>query len=179
MCCFWKKSRSPHESSAKVVDGNLILSLPDALNPIVWRMELGSVKSSALEVRAQDNNFLLTLKTPRGDVHDIAPYDNRDKAVAALLKVSDALEGAHGKMGTVAANTSYNAALQDKPASTGTGYKWLIALAAVILLIFLYSYLSSLTTGLTSIGEGAGTAPISSAGESGVPQSADDYLRGF
>ena len=42
-----------YTSSAKIVDGILVLSLPDAIHPVVWQMELGQSKSSALEIREQ------------------------------------------------------------------------------------------------------------------------------
>lgn len=88
-------------STAKVIDGVLILSLPDAVSPVVWQMELGQSKASALEIRnAENGQFILTLKTPRQDVLDIAAYANRDAAIKALLAASAALEKAQGQLKT-------------------------------------------------------------------------------
>lgn len=85
--------------SAKIVDGILIITLPDALRPVVWQLELGLSKSSAMEVREhEDGTFLLMLKTPRQDVQEIAPYASRDLAVRALLTISKALESAQGRL---------------------------------------------------------------------------------
>ena len=102
MTRIFKKPVNGEHSSAKVVDGNLIISLFDAINPVVWRMELGSVKASAMEVKPQsaDGSFMLILKTPRGDVHEVAPFTRRDDAVAALMSISDALQEAQGQMVT-------------------------------------------------------------------------------
>lgn len=95
-------------STAKVIDGTLILSLPDAVTPVVWQMELGQSKSSALEIRNTGNdNFTLTLKTPRQDVLEIATYNNRDQAIKALLVVSQAMEKAHGQLKSAPQPNSY------------------------------------------------------------------------
>jgi hypothetical protein len=191
---LWKKTSDDYESSAKVVDGNLILSLPDAINPIVWRMELGSVKASALEVRGQgaDGTYMLALKTPKGDVHDIAPFEKRESAVHALMRVSAALQGAEGKISPVVmmpgvAGTQTTQSLPVFQKTGGSAYKWLLALAGVLLVIFLFAYVSSLSprqaeegsatedTSATSVtGE-----PQSGTDKDGVPQSADQMLRGF
>ena len=40
-----------YQSSARVVDGKLILSFPHALTPVVWQMDLSQTKASALEVQ--------------------------------------------------------------------------------------------------------------------------------
>lgn len=87
---------SPH---AKVVDGILILSLPDAVSPVVWQMEIGQAKSSAMEVRPADNDneFSLVLKTPRADVLEIARYQKKEDAVRALMSISSAMEKAQGQ----------------------------------------------------------------------------------
>jgi len=88
-----------YASNASVVDGTLILSLPDAITPVVWRMELGHVKSSAMEVRENDDKTCtLFLKTPRGDMNDIAPFSSKAQAVRALMAVSHAMERAHGQV---------------------------------------------------------------------------------
>lgn len=186
MCKFWNKNT--YESSAQVVDGNLILTLPDAINPVIWRMELGNVRTSALEVRANDNHYLLALKTPKGDVHDIAPFESRERALHALMQVSKALGKAQGRMSAPAAanapTTAPHIIQTTAPAKSGGGLKAIIALGVVVLLIFLFSYLSSISPEAESFGtstsklEGARTLS-GGASESGVPQSADQYLQGF
>ncbi len=192
MTALWKKTNDGYESSAKVVDGNLIISLPDALNPVVWRMELGSVKASALEVRphANDGTFVLSLKTPKGDVHDVAPFDSRERAVQALMRISNAMQGASGNMvapSVAAPGVSTAQQLPSRPALSGSGtasYKWLIALGGVIVVIFLFAHLSNMAQQRASLSTAAGDQPATSitgapATESGIPQSADDALRGF
>lgn len=183
MCKFFKK-QGQYESTATVVDGNLILTLPDAINPVIWRMELGNVKSSALEIRANDNHFLLALKTPKGDVHDIAPFESRERALHALMQVSSALGKAEGKMvPPSAANTIQSAQpVYAAPAahkSSGAGYKWLAALAAVIVMIFLFSFVSGLSPDPEIMGTVTDSGASLNSGESGVPLSADDVLRGL
>ena len=92
-------------STAKVIDGVLILSLPDAITPVVWQMELGQSKSSALEIRTTDKGeFVLILKTPRQDILEIATYAQRDRAIKALMITSSAMEKAHGQLRTIPPN---------------------------------------------------------------------------
>lgn len=190
MTNIWKKGANDYESSAKVVDGNLIISLPDAVNPIVWRMELGSVKASALEVRAHatDGTFLLLLKTPKGDVHEIAPFASKELAVTALMRVSSAMQGAEGRLAPLAPASVSSVPLHapqpvfHKPDAGAV--KWLLALAGVLAVIFLFAYLAKSTPTLEAAGVPmADTATSTATGapnaESGVPQSADDVLRGF
>ena len=48
------KKQEETSASANVVDGKLILSLPEAENPVVWQMDLSSAKASALEVKKDE-----------------------------------------------------------------------------------------------------------------------------
>lgn len=185
MTGLWKKTNNDeYESSAKVVDGNLILSLPDAINPVVWRMELGSVKASALEVKTQaDGTFTLSLKTPKGEVHDIAPFQSRELAVRALMRVSAALQGAQGKISPVVTPVAPTSVTSANDKQGGSAMKWLLALGGVLVVIFLFAYLSSLAptsvegTGMSNDATSTGIGG-NAGGESGVPQSADELLRG-
>lgn len=172
-------------SSAKVIDGTLILTLPDAIRPVVWQMQLGQTKSSALEVREQNDAWVLLLKTPRADVMEIAPFDSKDKAVRALLTVSRAMEKAHGQIAP-------NSGTYPVPAiipSCGR-FSWLCNLlkgvlyaflALIILIALLVGYLR-LSQSNTDVGQA--TAPIQAemppvtAGEApvGAAISADDFL---
>lgn len=183
-----EKGANDYESSAKVVDGNLIISLPDAANPVVWRMELGSVKASALEVRKNDATgmHVLTLKTPKGELHEVAPFETRDAAVTALMRVSAALQSAEGKIAPsiVAVNPSGASARPVFQKPDGSAAKWLLALAGVLVVIFLFSYLAHIApdaeTASSAPGEETATTITGEPNvENGEPQSADKMLRGF
>lgn len=190
MSSLWKKEMDDYQSSAKVVDGNLILSLPDAINPVVWRMELGSVKASALEIRPSADNtaFLLSLKTPKGEVYDIAPYTTRDQALRALMRVSSALQSAHGRFNAPQAAPSPTQAYATGPSAAandaheGSVIKWLLTLGGVLCVISLFAYLSTLPPK-----RGESFAPTATStdtqspsnSENGIPQSADDLFKGY
>ncbi len=182
---LWNKDSNDYQSSAKVVDGNLILSLPDAINPVVWRMELGSVKASALEVRgAEDGTFLLILKTPKGEVHEIAPFAARDMAVHALMRVSTALQNAEGKIAPAGTHNVQPASIPQEKSRTSR--KWLIALGFVLLIIFLMAWGGSKVHVTDPNGNPEATLQTEpSDGETGaeapngVPMSADEMLKGF
>lgn len=176
-----------YASSAKVVDGTLILSLPDALSPVVWRMELAQVETSALEVRAQDNGtYMLTLKTPREDLHNIAPFASRGPAVKALMAASRALEQGQGRSRPVSAANDDKAA---PPAHVtynirkgGIG-KWLAVLAVIVLIVIMMNVRNHMQPPTGSLtGGGMPTASSMMGGDSparttGVPVSAEDFLR--
>ena len=180
MASFIRNLTGGFSASAKVVDGTLILSLPDAIAPVVWRMELGHVRASAIEVRAQDDGtFMLTLKTPKGDVNDIAPYATRAKAVTALVAVSKAMEQAHGEM-RPAANDGGTAAV---PAARGGSR--LASVAAGVIGLFLVIILISALMRLAPVpqidpaaGDMAGMPGLpGSAAPAGEAVSAEDFLR--
>jgi len=181
-----------YKSSAKVVDGTLILSLPGALSPVVWRWDLGQAKASALEVTEKDGVFTLILKTPRGEVQEVAPFATRVKALEALMAVSKAMENAKGQIASSNAQSqNQTAALSDEQNSSHTGLssnkalteavKWMIALFSVLAVIALFFYLSSITPdSALSPRQTASTNQTSNPQEStGVPVSADDFLGSF
>jgi hypothetical protein len=171
-------------ASARVVDGKLILSLPDAQTPVVWQMDITQTKSSALEARHDEEKgiYILTLKTPRGATVEIAPFDNRDFAVEGLMAASHALENAHGQIrrdnAATAANdqTVYTAPPSHTKSSTK---KIFLVIVAIFALLFLFNIWgsqlprtpSSVTSNISA------TADINPRESSGVAVSADDFLR--
>lgn len=174
-------------SSAKVVDGALILSLPDAVSPVVWRWNLGEAKASAIEVREGDNgHYTLILKTPRGDVQEIAPFDNKAKAMNALLAVSRAMENAHSNASYIVSNDGDKSGAAHIAAPLprsqgGDGKKLLTGIGAVVLIIVLFTWLGSVAPKRmdTNISAGASATATGNASESsGVPVSADAFLSG-
>lgn len=158
-------------SSAKVVDGSLILSLPDAKTPVVWRMALGEARAAALEVREGADAHTLVLKYPKGDTIDIAPFESKDKALGALMAVSRAMQSATGKTAGAAQPDP------ERPAG-GAGWKWLIPLILIILAVFLFSRTAALVPVDYTAGQETSTSPGGAATD-GVPQSADRFLGGM
>ena len=47
---------------AKIVESTLIVSLPNAISPIVWRWDLSDVKASAMEIVEENNAYKIVLK---------------------------------------------------------------------------------------------------------------------
>ncbi|HPQ50664.1 MAG: hypothetical protein KDJ26_06220 [Alphaproteobacteria bacterium] len=184
--------------TAKVVDGILILSLPDAMSPVVWQMEIGQSKSSALEVRPHEdgNIFSLILKTPKQDILEIARYNSRDHAVRALMTVSSAMEKAQGqiRLASLASNSSgrqygtpydYSVpALRATSQDSGRLKTYVIKpmayiSSALVLFIILFLITSSLISMFAGI-DRTSSSSVPSAGSStqNTPISAEDFLEG-
>jgi hypothetical protein len=178
-----------YAASASVIDGTLILSLPDAITPVVWRLDLGQTRASALEVRErEEGSFTLLLKTPRGDLNDIAAFATRGRAVAALMAVTRAMEQAHGQIRSFANDSeSYNPTHLPVPVrgrksknynARGQQEKgWIGGVIALALIVLLVSVIFNMgpkqLSSLSSASPAAGNPGI----QSGVPVSADDFLK--
>lgn len=170
-----------YSSSAKVIDGMLILSLPDAVSPVIWRMELGHAKASAMEVRDNGNGtFSLVLRTPRGETNEIAPFTTRAPAVRALMSVSRALESGHGRsMPPQAAGSGKVATETAAPARRGGLVPGLIAVGILIILISIFFSMTPRTVPMSVATAGGIPASTATNGSTaGTPVSADDFLKG-
>jgi hypothetical protein len=176
------KMADKYISTAKVIDGILILSLPDAVSPVVWQMELGQSKSSALEIRDGGNGqFILTLKTPRQDVLDIATYANRDLAIKALLVTTAALEKGQGQLKAAPAGLANGypvpVVTQNKTGALCILKKilmWLAGIAAGLILLLIVGWLLLGVINVIMTPKLASTATSSSS--SSGPVSADEFL---
>lgn len=191
------QSVSPHKSSsARVVDGKLILSFPEALTPILWQMELNEAKASALEVRAAgDGVYTLTLRTARGETLEIAPFEKREDAVAALMVIAKALESAHGQIRPfhhAAAPATESAAaipsaapvaplkIRERKSAAGKWAAGILGVLFVFVLLNMWAYLSPRPpSGMGAASSAAPAGAGSAQSSAGVPVSADDYLKGM
>lgn len=145
-------------SVATIHDGALILSLTDAKEPCVWRMDLTQARLSALELKDDNGAALLQIRTPKGDIHTIATYDQRDRALEVLTTVAATLSGAKTHSNT---NTT--------TASTPTNSNWLWFGVALVGLLIVFSFMSATKTSSYKLN-------IPSKTTTGEPLSADDFL---
>jgi hypothetical protein len=158
-----------HKSSASVVDGKLILSFPHAITPVVWQMDLGQAKASALEVREDNGKHSLVLKTPKGETIEIAPFEKRSEAVGGLMAAARALENAHGKIRSEGGEvTAFPAPKKRK------GGRWIgIVIGAIVLLILINVWSSQSPRPVNGTGAMNNAAPPV---VTGAPMNADDFL---
>ena len=177
----FKKKKQETNASARVVDGKLVLSLPDAISPVVWQMDLTTVKASALEIIHDEARgaYALTLKTIKGENAEIAAFDNRTAALEGLMCASNALADAHGQIRN-GESGGQNVVSAGPAKKTSTGRTILKILLGLLLLwiafsIWAYSVPHSLTSGNGVANTASSTSAQSS---SGVPVSADAFLSG-
>lgn len=177
--CIKKFLGGKNQTSAKVVDGKLILSCPGAVVPVVWQMDLGEAKASALEVKQDEGkpHFVLIQRTQKGSAAAVATFEARDKAIQALMEASKALESAHGKIALPANENHGNVYVA--PTQKKSGGKWIIAILLFIVLFLLFGIFSANLSQNYQPGsyDNQASAPQPNPAESnGVPVSADDFL---
>lgn len=189
-----KKLMGLNPAKAEVVDGHLILSLPHAKEPVVWRMALDQIGTAAFEVKHDDATGAtkLILKPKKGTAEIIAPFENKDEAVDALMVASNAMQTARPQHTTIM-TTSHDSEngkssekiqtrYQDSSNENKDSQKWVIALFGAIVVVGLYFYLTTLMPETVVGFENQNTgAPIATAPQqsTGVPVSADDFLGGL
>lgn len=192
-----KKIMGSTPAKGQVIDGHLILSLPHAAEPVVWRMELEKIGTASFEVKQDKENgsAKLVLKPKKGTAEVIAPFDNRDDAVEALMIASNALQNAkpqaivQAKPNNTAADKNEKTTIQyqdviqsPNAADNSETSKWLIAIIGALFVIGLYYYLTTLipeNIPSTDYQSAANTSSSDPASTTGVPVSADEFLGGF
>jgi hypothetical protein len=68
-------------------DRMLILTLPDAINPVIWQMDVTHVRTAALGVVAHADRWQIRCRNDDGTTQDVALYDDRDRAMHVLALV--------------------------------------------------------------------------------------------
>ncbi len=173
-------------STAKVVDGRLVLSLTDAQKPVVWQFDLSVAKSSAIELRETNGGeTTLILKTAKQDVQDIATYDTPEKAIRALMAISRAMERATGQMhapqaGTYPPPAVIPATHMNLKSILWKGFSNLVT-TLVILFLLLMAFLYFAPSGEQSNMNNTSTQSedlmnAAPPAQTGTGQSADDFL---
>jgi len=190
-----RKTKTAITSSAEVVDSHLILALPNAVDPVVWRMALDKIGTASFEIKEikTSGHFKLVLKPKKGTAELIATFETKDEALAAMMQASDAMQNPSSEQAKKSDSkepkiniVTPQTAIDNSSAKKG-GQKWLWLFLGLILVIGLYAVLSNMMPNrIENFGseQQAAGAQLSSQGSSarpqtGVPLSADDFLNGL
>lgn len=148
-----------YKPSAQISGGILVLSLPDAVIPAVWTLDLQKDGHGAITVQMDDKTgeAVLTYKGIKKTAVavEIARYKERGKAVRALVKATKALSQSNGgAFGAGGANADM--ATAPAPAPTTMGYaphgyvqaqpsalkQWVLTLLGIIFLVMLFVFVT-------------------------------------
>ncbi len=173
---------NPNKPKATVQNGTLVLSLPNAKNPVVWRLNMGQVETAAIEVREdRAKGFKLVLKNTETDVQDIAPFDSKDEALKALRAVMSAVENvSHQSF----AGEQDNASRKSSSGQKQSGGWGVLIFGLVLIMIVMYGFFA--LSPQPTVNSGGGALPssatnfntgASSSSSTGKPLSAEDFLR--
>lgn len=160
-------------SPVNIVGSKLILSLPEALEPVVWQMDIEQAQSSSFTIKEDKKakSFNLVFKAQGNEAEDIAPFSDKQAAMDILMETSNALQRAKNVNPAPANNPTNN---------KGDKLGAFLAAALIIILILSWIILSSAPENLDDIGDGQTGYYDSSTGNpresSGVAVSADDFL---
>ncbi len=93
--CLWGFLTGRYGPSAKVTDGRLVLSLPDAETPAVWIMDLNDAATSVMRLENDKQGFYVIKKhSGKAVAETVAVYRDRKAGERALVKATHALEKA-------------------------------------------------------------------------------------
>lgn len=196
---------STPSTTADSVDGFLILSLPNAIEPKIWRIELDKIGTATFEIKQEKNSNIakLTLNPKKGTAEIIASFETKKDALGALMAASRALNTTTSKPMMSATTTpqkkshkkvtlekqndmpqalNYTDTMNIPSSKNSDTQKWGIALLGAVFVIGLYIYLTSLiperVTGFETTASPSMSA-TSPQEATGVPVSADDFLGGL
>lgn len=163
--------------TARLSDNKLVLSLPDAMTPVVWMMDTSDKNSFVLKIDQNENGLFIVQKISADGkkIEEIAYYATKKKALRAMTTLSKAMDGKGGNKKTSFWRVSF-----------------IIVATIAFVLLADYIYFSLLNNASNTVTQ---TAPITqqstpqpqqpapNSGVSndpdavGVPMSADDFLK--
>ena len=76
---------------ADIKDGALVLYLPTAFKPCVWRMDLKTLSETSIEIDEKDGAYILATRDINGVTKAIAGFNNKGDAQQALSLTLKAL----------------------------------------------------------------------------------------
>ncbi len=151
-------------------DGYLVISCPDAEEPVLWRMKIGNVNETMITVKANGKNFNINIQTENEKPKKIAIFKTKEQAISLMDKINNSL---NNKKSTSCQNNSTKDNKQT--AKTKKNYKSDIIMAVIgTILIFIFIWLIQSPADNNLILSQETTKTGSDIGEA---ISADDFLK--
>ena len=181
-----------NKPSAKIANGTLILSLPNAITPALWRVDLGHIAQSSIEVQEKAGEgessstvYQLVFSNEKNEVKTIAGFHGKDEAMQALMMVTKALSSGGGLLPRrdPHAHNESTGGRYAAPYPKRSMWKWAIFLILGLALGFLIKLNYDWNARGLQTGNVARAPAVTSGGntqspnQAGVPQSADEFLR--
>ncbi len=164
-----QNKKNASTNSVSLNKDSLVLSLPQAKEPVVWRMDLAQARAASFTIgEAGKSGWSLIKKDQDNKETSIATFEEKEEALQILMDVSETLQG--GKTSTSSSSPTY-------PQSEIT--KWALAAGGVLIVAGLFIYLASITpqTSTAFMNEVSQTGIAGTdSGQTGVPISADAFL---
>ena len=165
------------ENTVTLSKDALVLSLPEAVEPVVWRMNLKEAKAAGFSVKQDKKNWVFIKRDSSGAESAIALFEDKDQAMNILMRVSDLLQDGYESQKQKGTTTS----------KTPQGFfyseagKWTVAIGGVLGVIALFMILASITPQTADPFSGTDVSlseNIDPSSATGVPVSADAFLSG-
>lgn len=185
-----KKHAGQHHSTASVVEGTLILTLPNARTPTVWRMGLETASTAAFQaVSSSDGDgHTLVMVAADGKQHNIASFDDREQTVEALMAASEAMQNLGNRSATTQPAARVSTQHDSAPAvqaqnhspgkRRGPGRALMTATGIILIVVLLYMIANTGPQRFTPDGRVADTGGNSAdAGGGQRPMSAEKFLQ--
>lgn len=81
---------------AQISENKIILSLPDAMTPVVWVMDMSDTNQFVMKIDQNENGLFILQKISNDGkkIEDIAYYSDRKKAIRGMTIVTKTMNGA-------------------------------------------------------------------------------------
>lgn len=164
--------KNKNRPTAAITGGALVLSLPAAQSPIVWRVDLAALTAAAFEVTEEKQVYNLILKPSQEKTQSIASFESKKDALEALMAASRALEKSYS------APSAPEISLHHRGKGFFTNLlKWTLTIALVIFAFMAVRTLIAPATSIQSLTPSSAENSRGSAPAVGEPLSAEDFLR--
>lgn len=163
--------KAASKNTVSLSRGSLVLSLPEAVQPVVWRIDLKQAQAASFTVKDENGKSALVKKEQGGAEEIIALFEFKEEAMGILMDVSSALQG----------EKTTSVRITEDMTVKGELIKWGVALGGVLVVVILFFYLASISPQAADPFTSAGADIQRGTGSpdaTGVPVSADAFLSG-